>query len=419
MEEILDRSFGERFVSLETPVDSGIVSSCDLLQYLDARPDVQALSSHQIRYPLPAAPGYLFFDICFLRDPIDRLRSFYDYFRKRPNPENPISALANEYLPGEFTARMIRDQALFVRNNQVNLLACGGDSDEPDERDLALAVRRMKNASFLGVVDCFEQSTAAGSGALRPAFPELNCARPAAVNVSKGMEGTVASRTAEWREACDPDVFDQLLRMTDLDRCLVEAARKEVQQRTDAGWFDTGAGDVPKKSIGMVRRAFPGLRLRALFDSDFYLRNNPDVREAGIPPLRHYLRNGAAEDRAPHLLFDPRYYRATLKEPLPSNANPLLHFLDAGASAASPHPLFNCEAYRAAHPEILARNHNPLVHYLQRGGFPNQGSIEIRGVGLNAECLEDADGVTHWKAEPQQLPFLRALSIDQIRANSR
>src|SRR5580700_4196088 len=179
IEDILDHSFGERFGTLETAVGGGLVSNADLIRYLDTRPGLRALSSHQIRYPMPAVPGYLFFDICFLRDPLDRLRSFYDYFRQRPNPADPMSELANNCALGGFVQVMIRDHSLFVRNNQVNLLACCGDSDEPDERDLDLAVRRMRAASFAGVVDCFGVSAIAGTAALRRAFPELDCGRPA------------------------------------------------------------------------------------------------------------------------------------------------------------------------------------------------------------------------------------------------
>ena len=362
IEDILDHSFGERLDGLETPVDGGIVTNAELVRYLDERPELQAFSSHQIRYPLPEAPGYLFFDICFLRDPLDRLRSFYDYFRARPNPENPISTLANKCEPGDFVAGMIRDHSLFVRNNQVNLIGCAGDSDDPNETDLALAIRRMRQSSFLGVVDCFDQSIAVGAQRLHPAFPELDCARPA-VNVSKGMSGTVTSRTAELQEACDPEVFAQLLRMTALDLRLVEAAREEIQRREDA---ITPEQPVTERLPGFVDRVLRGRRLRAIFDSDFYLKQNPDVRDAGIDPLRHYLRHGAAEDRAPHPLFQPRYYRMRCAGKLPPGVNLFAHFLDAGASAVSPHPLFDCDAYRTAYPEVIAQNVNPLGHYLRR-----------------------------------------------------
>ncbi len=448
IEDILDHSFGERFGTLETAAGDGLVSNQDLIRYLDERPGLRAFSSHQIRYPMPAVAGYLFFDICFLRDPLDRLRSFYDYLRQRPNPADPMSELANNSSLGDFVAGMIAEHSLFVRNNQVNLLACGGDSDAPNERDFDLAVRRMMAASFLGVVDCFEQSAIAGEGALRCVFPELDCVRPA-VNVSGGMQGSVASRTEALRAACRSEVYEELLRITELDRRLMDLARAEVLRRyasvrAGSGRLKAGCGhDFPTRKVNisalqMVQllpfwrdvlfnrhgevhplfdpefylRRYPDVvnplvhylkRGRAelrqpnpIFDPDFYLERNPDVRKAGIDPLLHYISHGAAEDRKPHPLFEPVFYRAACGE-VP--ANPLIHFLSRGVNASSPHPLFDCAAYLEAHPEV---QENPLVHYLQTDHQLTGGGLEILDVALNDE--------------PQQKPFLSAVSSDQINA---
>ena len=45
-----------------------------------------------------------------------------------------------------------------------------------------------------------------------------------------------------------------------------------------------------------------------LFDRDWYLRNNPDVMEAGVDPARHYVLHGGVEGRAPSPLFDADWY---------------------------------------------------------------------------------------------------------------
>jgi hypothetical protein len=413
IEDALDHSFGERFDTLETTVDGGLIPNSEMRRHLDALPGLCAFSSHQIRYPMPAAPGYLFFDICFLRDPIDRLRSFYDYFRQRPNPADPMSDLANRSSLGEFVAGLIGDYPLFVRNNQVNLLACAGDSDEPDERDLEVALRRMRAISFPGVVDCFEQSVAAGTFALRRAFPELKCDR-SAVNVSKGMQGTLAGRIEEVRQACRPEVYEELVHITALDRRLVEEARLEIACRPVAG-APSPPIDHPKARVLRNFRA-----ITTVFDVGFYLAQNPDVRAAGMNPLLHYLRHGAAEGRKPHPLFDPRYYRKCCSQPPEPGENALANFLSRAQDADSPHPLFDCGAYRAAHPGLTI---NPLLHYLKsaRREKPSGDvvTLEIGDVEVAASVSQDADGHTHWIAEPQQLPFLRALDISQARGNSR
>jgi hypothetical protein len=424
IEDILDHSFGESFAKLETPVDEGLISQADLLRFFDARPNLRAFSSHQIRHPLPQAPGYLFFDICFLRDPIDRIRSIYTYFRQKPNPADAMSELANRTEPGDFVSGMIRDFPLFIKNVQVNLLACVGDSDEPEPRDLDLAIERMMATSFLGVVDCFDQSIAAGAHALRRAFPDLDCARPA-VNVSDGLRGTVASRTEKLRQACRPEVFEELLRLNQLDRQLADRARAEVLRRFAE--IPEPAAPPIRKPVGFVTRA---RRFIQLFDSEFYRRKYPDVSRVRMNPLLHYLRHGAAEDRKPHPLFDPGYYRKSCAEAPARGRDLLAHFLDAGPTAPSPHPLGN-----------------PLVRHLGSrkarppGPMPAGASavaeMEIQDVPISVVCLDsppsaewqawagavalvwpDASGRPQWLAEPQQLPFLRSLRLDQIRAQA-
>ncbi len=145
--------------------------------------------------------------------------------------------------------------------------------------------------------------------------------------------------------------------------------------------------------------------VRAVFDRDFYLARHPDVRAAGIDPLEHFLRHGLAEDRAPHPLFDPAFYRAqmpaaqasepallhylggagddaldphplfetahylaSVETPPPPGQPPLLHLLRQGAaSRAAPNPLFDPAYYRRANPLCAARTRHPLLHYVERG----------------------------------------------------
>jgi hypothetical protein len=104
-----------------------------------------------------------------------------------------------------------------------------------------------------------------------------------------------------------------------------------------------------------------GRMLRPLFDGEFYLRNNPDVRAAGMNPLDHYLKFGAAEQRQPHPLFDPVHYLACCREARDAE-HPLAHFLrTTGGKWPATHPLFDCEAYANARPDASG---NPLIDYL-------------------------------------------------------
>jgi Sulfotransferase family len=433
IENILDRNFGERFARLDTPERSGHYTNAALLEFLEKHPEVAAVSSHQIRHPLPEARGYLFFDLCFLRDPIDRIRSMYDYFREKPAAGDPLSELANRSVLGEFITCLVERFREEVTNVQVALLAHGGvDEHPPDQRDFAVALERALEMAFLGVVDQFDESLIAGRYFLDPVFPALDCSFTPA-NVSGGMKGSVAARRRNLPEACGRAVYRELVKLNALDCELLRRARAEVRRRL-ALVPQTGPGQNPRQTL-FQRLPFPALRIRhaRLFDPGFYLERYPDVRQAGIDPLRHYLRHGAAEGRKPHPLFQPDHYLARCPEAR-NSGNPLLHFLDSGAMC-SPHPLFDSAAYVEEHPDAAAQ---PLSHYLrsrerQRAvarSFPTARlnildvPVEVsfpEGAPANAAAgpvtvWKDADGRKQFLAPPEQKAFFRAAGYRQLRA---
>ncbi len=82
--------------------------------------------------------------------------------------------------------------------------------------------------------------------------------------------------------------------------------------------------------------------IRALFDTAWYLAQNPDVAQAGLDPLQHYLKQGAWELRNPNPLFDSDWYLET--NPGVGGLNPLVHYVASGA-ARDPHPLFDSRLY--------------------------------------------------------------------------
>ena len=59
------------------------MSTGALLALLNSNPHLKAVSSHQIRYPVPQVRGLMFFDLCFLRDPIDRILSHLRLFPRQ------------------------------------------------------------------------------------------------------------------------------------------------------------------------------------------------------------------------------------------------------------------------------------------------------------------------------------------------
>ena len=208
IEAMLERSFGKRFCSIDHQHERDAHFRNDsLLSLIGADPDLKAVSSHQIRYPVPTVRGYIFFDLCFLRDPIDRIRSTYDYFREKPSAGDPVSQFANELPLGDFIARLIEEMPWYMNDIQVNLLSNGIVNDCPCSQDLDRATARMLRMAFPGVVENISESLVAGQYFLQPIFPELNCAA-LAQNVSNAFGVALSEKLARVKDACEKKVFE-------------------------------------------------------------------------------------------------------------------------------------------------------------------------------------------------------------------
>ena len=69
-----------------------------------------------------------------------------------------------------------------------------------------------------------------------------------------------------------------------------------------------------------------------LFDSYWYLRQNPRVAASGMPPLAHYIRLGAAQGLDPNPLFDTDWYLKQNPDVAAAGMNPLFHYIRWGAA---------------------------------------------------------------------------------------
>ena len=82
--------------------------------------------------------------------------------------------------------------------------------------------------------------------------------------------------------------------------------------------------------MGVAPRGRAEAPREAFSIGDFYLEKYPDVRAAGLNPLRHYVEHGAAEGRKPHRFFDPDYYLRQRPEARAAGVDPLVDFLEGG-----------------------------------------------------------------------------------------
>ena len=173
----------------------------------------------------------------------------------------------------------------------------------------------------------------------------------------------------------NPDVAEDInerydKRYNDID-VSVQLDRAELSNPNNTSSFsDYGGAVAHYDAHGATERRDPS----PLFDTQYYLQQNPDVASALAggnfdgDPLLHYVEAGATEGRDPNPYFDYDYYLAQNPGITEAGLNPLEHYVLFGSSSgADPSPNFDPNYYLEQNPDVLAAGIDPLTHFLVFG----------------------------------------------------
>lgn len=229
----LRRSFGDAFVDLHGEHDDARLFAQDIVALVGADPSIRAVSSHHTRYPKPHAHGFVFYDICFVRHPLSRIRSLYSYGRTL-DPAHWLAQLALAHDEGGFIAHLVRYLPYMLTDVQINHLVNGAAfARAAGPQDLRAALAILEDMSVPGVVELFDESLTAAEFFLGPCFPQIDFAY-VAQNVSapdghrpSGRDDILDVCRAAWGN----DTFDAVLALNVWDLRLYEACREEVLRR--------------------------------------------------------------------------------------------------------------------------------------------------------------------------------------------
>ncbi|WP_153100726.1 sulfotransferase family 2 domain-containing protein [Paraburkholderia hayleyella] len=231
IDSILERNFpGEAHGHLEGPLPWSTVSPQELLEYALANPAVRAISSHQARLPVPQHPGITFVPILFLRHPIDRVASVYEFERREPADSlSPSVAIAQNGGFAAFVNWVVgRETTAVCRNFQVAHLA-HAQHDMREARathdDYLQALAHLKNLPFFGIVESFEASIQLLRNALPPELNQLDLDFTIK-NFSPGRKATLEARLEQIEKELGPSLYRELLEHNALDMLLYRQAQQ-------------------------------------------------------------------------------------------------------------------------------------------------------------------------------------------------
>jgi hypothetical protein len=187
------------------------------------------------------------------------------------------------------------------------------------------------------------------------------------------------------------------------------------------------------------------------FSTQSYLDENPDVADAEMVPLFHFLEYGAGEGRAvkpshlasayfsreltaPHVAdylapsltseenyertvvqaeFDADYYLALNPDVQESGFAPLSHFMEFGwREGRDPNAFFSTKTYMEENPDVASSGINPFYHYIVAGRA--EGRAPRPALGFRYDILRDQTTLEQRMASAMQVAPWRLGSRHQF-----
>jgi hypothetical protein len=167
--------------------------------------------------------------VLIVRDPLDRIRSMYDFYRRGRVNDDPLTADAKRLKLPEFLEHLVQTRRHLVTNAQTNVVANAGHKI-PDASDLERAAVMVREASAVGLVENYDLCALQAETSLRPFFPgiDLSYIRE---NVTPLRGGELEARLRRFAGECGQELYKTLLELNRLDMELVKIVKAESLHR--------------------------------------------------------------------------------------------------------------------------------------------------------------------------------------------
>lgn len=144
------------------------------------------------------------------------------------------------------------------------------------------------------------------------------------------------------------------------------------------GWFLPRYIMNPRKTRRLYRE-YMLLVGSELFDEEYYITNNPDVKHDGLDPVLHFLLYGAREGREPSERFCVSRYLEQNKDVQAARQNPLVHYLEFGRrEGRRAYPVIPNDGHRLTRHDDRSKTTEPIQLEGSNGSGPGDGRVNPR-----------------------------------------
>jgi hypothetical protein len=227
VDQMLKAQFGAAWQEAEAPQKTW--GPTEIAAWLQAHPDVVVLSSHTAVLPAPRIDGVEIFPIIFLRHPLDRVRSVYDFEHKQVANTDGARAAKEASIADYIRWRLSRRGDRTIRNFQTHRLAMAvpqGSGGIGSEVGRALHV--LERLPFVGIVEYFDMSVLRLQEWLRSAFPDITL-KAAKANVTQKAAISLDERLAALKKEVGTALYEEIVAANESDMRVYEQCVTRLQ----------------------------------------------------------------------------------------------------------------------------------------------------------------------------------------------
>ena len=230
----LKQNFADNFI--EHREDHLVRSNAGFLhQFLNANPKVQAFSSHSI-YHFPQSTDSLHLhSVYFLRHPIERIRSVYNFEKKQPEDASSGAAMAKKMNFKEYVDWRMQDSSpATIRNLQTIFLAGIGHVGMKRHNIAELAMANLEKTPMHGVVDRYDESMIVLEDYLAPYFPQIDLSYVRRNVTDTDFDTSVEVKSQRLLDELPTDLARAVQEKNQLDMTLYQKANELLDQKLAA-----------------------------------------------------------------------------------------------------------------------------------------------------------------------------------------
>lgn len=219
-DELLTKNFSEKHICFDGPFPFFSIDQEQLARIIERRPLVQAFSSHQIQLPVPASLDYLVLPIVFVRHPLLRIQSIYN-FKRRGNDGTVTSENARTMDLNDWIKQCFSDpqEITQITNSQTRMLGCVYRQRPQMRRkpshieyDENQALRNLDAVSLVARTDYFDHDVSRFPRILEQHGVKFEYSKTRPKNAtSKNLHVPIEEKLAELEELIEPKIYNRLV----------------------------------------------------------------------------------------------------------------------------------------------------------------------------------------------------------------